>query len=198
MSECERIHPLLHRVAEGEAMPEEAMRVARHLADCTACRIIQAREIRLADMLEAGLEDLPVGEGFVRGVMARLPEGPPPRRARARRRGLKLAILATLLLGTALLAAQSLSPAATELARTTMPFTDLENPPAAFDGQFGPVHLFLAALEKLPALLSIDWLSPRDGMHLVLAATSAALAGMAALAAAMAVLIVAGLARQYH
>jgi anti-sigma factor RsiW len=189
MSDCERTHPLLHRLAEGEATPEEAMRVARHLPDCTTCRIIQAREIRLADMLEAGLEDLPVGEEFVRGVMSRLPAGPPPRRNPGRRRGLKLAILAALLLGSALFSLQSVSPIAIEYATANLPLTNLENAPAAFDGQFGLVRLFLVALEKIPALLAVEWLAPDTGLHLLVAATSAALAGLAAAAALAALLI---------
>jgi predicted anti-sigma-YlaC factor YlaD len=196
MSDCERIHPLLHRVAEGEATPEEAMRVARHLPDCTTCRIIQAREIRLADMLEAGLEDLPVGEDFVRGVMARLPAGPPPRRSPGRRRGLKLAILSALLLGSVLFSAQSVSPVAVEYATATLPVTNLENAPTAVDGQFGLVRLFLVALEKIPALRAVEWFAPDTELHLLVAATSAALAGLAAAAALTALLIAAGLARQ--
>ena len=78
MSRCVSHAPLLSRVAEGEASPEEAMRAARHLSDCTACRINLARERRLAAILEDGLEDpLPVGEDFVRAVMDNLPAEPP-------------------------------------------------------------------------------------------------------------------------
>jgi predicted anti-sigma-YlaC factor YlaD len=70
------------------------MRVARHLSDCTACRIVLAREHRLAEMLEEKLDDpLQLGEDFVQAVMARLPQEPPPpppglalrQRARAQR-----------------------------------------------------------------------------------------------------------------
>ena len=92
MASCDGVRPLLSHVVEGELTPDEAMRVARHLSDCTACKIMLAREHRLAEMLERDLEDLPVGEEFVRSVMDTLPQGPPPRR-RGRRgwRGLKLA-----------------------------------------------------------------------------------------------------------
>lgn len=88
MRHCDALVPLLSRVAEGEANPDEAMRAARHLSDCTACRIILARERRLAAILEDGLEDsVPVGEDFVRAVMDNLPAEPP----KPERRALKLA-----------------------------------------------------------------------------------------------------------
>lgn len=90
MAACAEIAPLLFRADEGEATPEQAMRVARHLADCTACKIHLARERRLSAMLAEDLEDLPVGEEFVHSVMATLPQGPPPDGKR-RKRGLKLA-----------------------------------------------------------------------------------------------------------
>jgi predicted anti-sigma-YlaC factor YlaD len=87
MSSCERIRPLLYRVAECEADPEESMRTARHLSKCTACRIVLAREARLARMLEEDLCDsLPVGEDFVRAVMASLPADPAWRERFGRRR----------------------------------------------------------------------------------------------------------------
>jgi len=93
---CRAIVPLLYRIAEGEARPDEAMRTARHLSDCTACRILLARERRLAAMLEEGLDDpLQVGEDFVREVMDTLPLEPPPApRPEKRKRRLKLASLA--------------------------------------------------------------------------------------------------------
>ncbi len=100
MSNCDALVPLLSRVAEGEASPDEAMRAAHHLSDCTACRITLARERRLAAILEDGLEDsLPVGEDFVRAVMDNLPAEPPkPERSTLRkRRSLKLACLVGLL-----------------------------------------------------------------------------------------------------
>lgn len=95
MDACTRLRPLLSRFAEGEAAPREALRGARHLSTCTACRIHLARERRLAELLEAGLDDrLPVGEDFVRSVMASLPAMPPPAPRFARRRKLKLACIA--------------------------------------------------------------------------------------------------------
>ncbi len=94
MGHCDPFGPLLSRVAEGEANPDEAMRAARHLSDCTACLITLARERRLAAMLEDGLEDsVQVGEDFVRAVMDNLPAEPPKpeRRKKKKRRTLKLA-----------------------------------------------------------------------------------------------------------
>jgi len=89
MHSCETIRLLLFRVAHGEAAPEEAMQVARHLPDCTACRILLARERRLAEVLAMDPEELPVGEEFVEAVMATLPKGPPPRGGK-KTRGLRL------------------------------------------------------------------------------------------------------------
>ena len=85
MISCESVRPLLARYSEGEVTPEQAIAVARHLPDCTACRIFLARERRLASMLSEELEDFPVGEDFVRTVMATLPPDPPPRRFARRR-----------------------------------------------------------------------------------------------------------------
>jgi len=106
MAHCVEIRPLLHCSAEGEAEPAEAIRVARHLSDCTQCKILLARESRLAEMLETNLTDLPIGDDFARQVMARLPEGPHPRRSRKRRRGLKLAGIVGALAGAVLSASQ--------------------------------------------------------------------------------------------
>ena len=87
MKGCEPIRRVLFRIADGEATPDEAIGVARHLPDCTACRILLARERRLRKMLEHDLEDFPVGEDFVQSVMATLPQDPPPQPGRSRSRG---------------------------------------------------------------------------------------------------------------
>jgi predicted anti-sigma-YlaC factor YlaD len=88
VSDCLEIRPLLARVADGEASPEEAMRLGLHLPDCTGCRILLARERRLAAILEQGLEDrLHVGEDFLEAVMAAVPDAPPPRQQRQRQHG---------------------------------------------------------------------------------------------------------------
>lgn len=89
MSVCQDLRFTLSRMAEGEAAPDESLRLARHVPDCTACRILLARERRLAQMLEALDDRIPVENAFLEGVMRSLPPGPPPRRRS--RHGLKLA-----------------------------------------------------------------------------------------------------------
>ena len=93
MDPCSDCRPLLVRVAEGEADPDEALQVARHVPGCTPCRILLAREIRLARMLDTLDDAIPVDEAFLAEVMRALPSDPPrPLRPRsAARRGLKLA-----------------------------------------------------------------------------------------------------------
>jgi anti-sigma factor RsiW len=107
MADCEQIRSLLYPYIECEAEPAEAIEVANHLSNCTACKILMARKHRLGQMLEEGLHDsIPVGEEFVCSVMATLPDGPPPRRnRRKRRRGFDLAVL----LGVGLTAAQAVA-----------------------------------------------------------------------------------------
>jgi len=147
MSDCEPIRPLLARYGEGEVSPDEAMRVARHLADCTVCRIILARERRLAQMLAEGLQDVPVGEEFVRSVMATLPQGPPPGR---RRRGLKLASL--LVIG---LLALSVGSGASSLVphwpAASLPHLDLETAGSAIPALAGAARLVQTALAAVAA-----------------------------------------------
>jgi len=89
---CHEVRPLLHGVAYHEAGPRDAILAARHVSDCTACRILLARERRLATMLDDGFEDhVSVGDEFLQTVMAQLPHGPPPARGWTLRRKLKLA-----------------------------------------------------------------------------------------------------------
>ncbi len=98
MNDCRELRTILFRIAEGEGSPDEAMRCARHLPDCTACRILLARERRLAEMLEDRLTDpLSVGEDFVESVMAKLPSEPPRPTRPGRRRAFKLAGFAAVL-----------------------------------------------------------------------------------------------------
>jgi len=111
MKDCAPIRPLLYDVAEGEATPRETMIVARHLTECTACRILLARERRLAQMLEKELQDAQVEEGFVHCVMDRLPDcPPPPKPARKARRGLRLAAIGGMIGGCVLLASTGTTP----------------------------------------------------------------------------------------
>jgi len=93
---CEHFRSLLSRFAEGEAGPAEALGIARHIAACTACKIVLARERRLHEALEELGDPVSVDDEFSRLVMAALPAGPPPAARNPRRRGLRLAGLVTL------------------------------------------------------------------------------------------------------
>jgi hypothetical protein len=96
MSSCLRIRPWVARSVDGDLEPGEALRLARHLATCTACRIVLARESRLAEILDGVDDTFSVDESFFEAVMASLPEHPGrpavmvSRKARWRR-GLRLA-----------------------------------------------------------------------------------------------------------
>jgi len=149
MGSCEQIRPLLPHYAEGELSPDEAMRLARHLAGCTACKIILARERRLAEMLERDMEDLPVGDEFVDAVMATLPKDPPPGARRARRRGLKLAAFGGFFGSGAMLAAKSLSFQADWSSSIVVPVVEPETLPFAVDGLAGLVRFAGIAAEAL-------------------------------------------------
>lgn len=92
MKACEKIQSIFPRLVEGEAEPEDALRVARHLGECTVCKIVLARERRLAEALGQLDDPIPVDERFLDNVMAALPSGPPPTVATpARRRLIRLA-----------------------------------------------------------------------------------------------------------
>jgi hypothetical protein len=77
---CERLRPVLFRVAEGEASPEEALLAAQHVPTCTGCRILMHREHRLASLLEGLADPVGVDEAFLSDVMGAIPHEPPPRR----------------------------------------------------------------------------------------------------------------------
>lgn len=92
---CAEMSVRIGRVVDGEATPEDALRLARHLPACTACRIVLARERRLAEALN-GMEDDAVDDGAFRArVMDSLGNRSCPRREdvprSALRRGLRLA-----------------------------------------------------------------------------------------------------------
>jgi hypothetical protein len=91
---CDRVRRSLYRFAEGEAAPGESLLVARHLPDCTACRILLARESRLQAMLDDLTDPVALDEGFLTDVMSAIAARPAPER-RPRRLGLaiKLAIV---------------------------------------------------------------------------------------------------------
>ena len=85
MPTCVELRPALLRVAEGDAGPDEALAVARHLSDCTACRILLAREVRLERALGSLDDPVPVNEGFLEEVMGSLPDRPPASRRKRMR-----------------------------------------------------------------------------------------------------------------
>lgn len=102
------------------------MRLARHIERCTSCRIVLAREMRLAAMLD-GLDDpVNVDESFFGAVMAALPELPVrpvvevSRRARWRR-GLRLAAFASMAVLGGGLASRALLSLHLDVATAAMP-----------------------------------------------------------------------------
>ena len=77
MNDCHRMKPIIDRVSEGEATPEEALALGRHIPGCTVCRILLAKAHRLNEMVDGIGDPLEVDESFLQGVMDSLPEGPP-------------------------------------------------------------------------------------------------------------------------
>jgi anti-sigma factor RsiW len=162
VSGCRRIGPLLVRSVDADLGPEEALRLARHLDRCTACRILLARERRLAEALD-GLEDaLDVDPSFFEAVMASLPDRPAraasPDRASTRfRRGLKLAGMASITALGAGVAARVLPSLRFDLAAPSMPrFT-----PESCDGWLG---LFGSAAQWVRvAAESLAWSGTASG-----------------------------------
>lgn len=126
MTRCGSVRPWIVRSVDGDLEPSEALRLARHLATCTACRIALARESRLAEMLGAADDALTVDESFFGAVMASLPERPVraglevSRRARWRR-GLRLAAFGAVGVLGAALAARVLPSLHLDVATPGMP-----------------------------------------------------------------------------
>lgn len=126
MSRCGRIRPWIVRSVDGDLEPREALRLARHLATCTACRIVLARESRLAEMLDGVDDACGVDESFFGAVMASLPERPLrspgalSRKARWRR-GLRLATWGSVAALGAALAARVLPSLRLDVATPAMP-----------------------------------------------------------------------------
>ena len=153
MASCRALRPILFRVAEGDASPDEALAAARHLPTCTACRIVLARERRLAGLLEGLPDAVAVGDEFVGSVMEALPEGPPPVVSRRRtRRGLRVVGSAGVVAALALLTAR-LAPAgsglAAPIART---WSELDRSGPWSDGAGAALQIVLAALERVVAV----------------------------------------------
>ncbi len=125
MSRCRRIRPWIVRSVDGDLNPSEALGLARHLARCTSCRIVLARETRLAEMLGQADDAVVVDEAFFRNVMASLPERPsrPVELAKPARwrRGLRLAAFASVTAFGAGLAARVLPSLRLDVATPSMP-----------------------------------------------------------------------------
>jgi len=148
--ECKQIWPLLFPYLEREAEPAEAIDVANHLSNCTACKILMARKHRLGQMLEDGLSDrIPVGDDFVRSVMANLPEGPPPR-GKLRKKGKRRFDLAVLF-GVAVAVTQVV---AARIPRGSMGAPDIEMPALALPSADGLVPGFEMALRLVATAAS--------------------------------------------
>jgi len=194
---CNSLAPLLYRVAEGEAAPDEAMRSARHLSDCTACRILLARERRLAAMLEEGLDDpLQVGEEFVQAVMATLPQGPPPaptrksESARRKRGMLKLAGLAGLIgIVPLLAAARGTGDLPQALAWSLRPVLEAPLADGLADGALRLGGLVVLVLDRLASGFPLPADIGFGGVLSVLALALAAVAGAASTAGLLAVAV---------
>lgn len=159
MIRCRRALPLIVRSIEGETSPEDALRLARHVEDCTSCRILLARERRLAGMLDAMGDVVAVDESFLAEVMASLPERVAPRSAADRtargwRRGLKLAGTASVVTLGAGLAARLLPSLRLDLSAPLMPrFTPEETG--------GWIPLFGAAAQWIRMTAeSLAWTGP--------------------------------------
>ncbi len=94
MSDCRRMRPLIDRVSEGEATPEDALALGRHLPVCTVCRILLAKVRRLNEMVDGIGDPLDVDESFLESVMDSLPDDPPqsagPAGGRRMRRNLRI------------------------------------------------------------------------------------------------------------
>ncbi len=173
MSDCRRFHPVLSRLAEGEAGPGETLHVAGHLRACTACRILLARERRLAGALERQLVDeIDPGREFLRAVMERLPDGPPPRRDR---RGLKIAMgIAVALLGGAGLArvVAAIGPGSSSARLTGLELPAGDSLPEAV-GRLGELVLVLLGAVGARLAPALGWLPELPALALGLALPAA-------------------------
>ena len=126
MNRCRRIRPWITRSVDSDLEPAEALRLARHLATCTACRIVLARESRLAEVLDGADDGFRVDENFFGAVMASLPDRPArtgvdlSRKTRWRR-GLRLASWGSVATLGAGLATRALTSLRLDMAAPAMP-----------------------------------------------------------------------------
>ena len=181
---------MLYQYLEREAEPVEAMDVASHLSDCTACKILLARKRRLARMLEEGLEDsIPVGDDFVRSVMATLPDGPPPPTSKSEHsRGLKLAALVGLLLTLGQAAAGRWPVSGGARLSLALPNIDMPAGGGPFQGILEVARWTVLAVETLAGGLPLELPLPGIGLAvsamMALTMLTGVVGGSAVLAAA--------------
>ncbi len=198
MPRCEQIRPLLFRVAEGEAAPAEAISVARHTPTCTGCRILLARESRLAQLLETDLDDLDIEENFVESVMATLPERPPARRSaygngshgrnkKKKRRGLRLAALAGAVLSTLAMVERGFVFPGTARDVVSGPRLSAEWLEGVAGSLLGLAKAVLMAVDTLAARIPVILPALSRGPDLALAAALAALVVLVLASLALAV-----------
>lgn len=93
---CGAIRGMLARYVDRECDPRTSYEIARHLPECTACRIVLARERRLREALDVLPVDAAEDARIVDRVMDALGDSAPPRSQvveRRIRRGLRLASL---------------------------------------------------------------------------------------------------------
>ncbi len=155
MSEpCHDLRPVFSRVVEREASPDDALRLARHIPDCTACRILLAREVHLARVLDALDDSIPVEEGFLESVMRSLPHGPPPA-PRRKGHGLKVAGLAAALLGGGAVARLAILLAGGRLA-TLSPRVDVADTEHFLEALAGIARVAWMVLDRASANLAPD------------------------------------------
>jgi hypothetical protein len=138
MNGCRRMRALLFRSVEGYLEPSDALRLARHLDRCTRCRIVLARERRLAAVLDDLNDPIDVDESFFESVMASLPDRPAvvtgtDALRRRWRRGLRLAGIMVPIVWAGVAASRLLPALRFDVAAPAMPrFT-----PASADGWLG-------------------------------------------------------------
>lgn len=160
MDGCNESRDLMFRVAEGEADPDEALRVARHLPTCTTCRILLAREIRLARVLESLDDAIPVEEAFLDEVMRALPAEPTRTRAALRpalRSGLKLAgLVGIVTLGAAGAARLTQILATTEL-RSPLARLQARDLEGFLATAAGAARMAFALVDRMSAGLVVDF-----------------------------------------
>jgi hypothetical protein len=160
MASCESIRPLLFKVSEQEASPREAMKVAHHLAACTGCKILLARERRLARMLEVDLLDIPVSDDFFNSVIASLPSDPPPAPAEKeknkKRHGMRLAGIAALIGTGGLLASRAAIFQGRPDLFSSLPPANFETAPGTLEGLLDIFRLVAVALGGISSGIGLD------------------------------------------